>query len=86
MEVLYLFNGSNPVIKCLLIINKLQMTEESIYNIIPKEYQPPAKEKIYKSKYPSNIPPTGSTFCHHTTSKLPVVTFSNLESQPLWRF
>jgi len=43
--------------------------EESIYNIIPKEYVPPAKEALYKSKYPPNIPPTGSTFCHHTTSK-----------------
>ena len=46
--------------------------EESIYNIIPKEYNPPAKEPLYKSKFPPNIKPTGSTFCHHTTSK-PVV-------------
>ena len=43
--------------------------EESIYNIIPKEYNPPAKGPIYKSKYPSKIVPTGSTFCHKTTSK-----------------
>ena len=46
--------------------------EESIYNIIPKEYTPPAKEPLYRSKFPPNIKPTGSTFCHHTTSK-PVV-------------
>lgn len=55
------------------------MTEESIYNIIPKEYQAPPKEKLYKSKYPPNIPPTGTTFCHHTTSKPSVVTLYNLE-------
>ena len=43
--------------------------EESIYNIVPKEFVPPAKEPIYRSKYPPNIPPTGSTFGNHTTSK-----------------
>ena len=43
--------------------------EESIYNIIPREYNPPAKGKIYKSKYPPTIPPTGSTFGNATTSK-----------------
>ena len=42
--------------------------EESIYNLIPKEYAPPQKQSLYKSKYSSNIPPTGSTFGHHTTS------------------
>jgi hypothetical protein len=30
---------------------------------------PPAKEPLYKSKYPPTIKPTGSTFCNHTTSK-----------------
>ncbi len=43
--------------------------EESIYNIIPKEYNPPSKGPIYKSKYPPSIIPTGSTFCNKTTSK-----------------
>lgn len=43
--------------------------EESIYNIIPREYNPPSKGKIYKSKYPPTIPPTGSTFGNLTTSK-----------------
>ena len=43
--------------------------EESIYNLVPKEFVPPAKEALYKSKYPPNIPPTGSTFCLKTTSK-----------------
>lgn len=43
--------------------------EESIYNIIPKEYNPPSKGKTYKSKYPPTIPPTGSTFGNVTTSK-----------------
>lgn len=48
---------------------------ESIYNIIPKEYNPPPKGPIYKSKYPPNIPPTGSSFGHHTTSKPIVLIF-----------
>lgn len=47
--------------------------EESIYNIIPREFVPPPKQPIYKSKYPPNIPPTGTTFCHHTTSKIHVM-------------
>lgn len=29
------------------------MEEESIYNLIPKEYVPPPREKRYKSHYPS---------------------------------
>ncbi len=45
------------------------MEEETIYNLIPKEYVPPPKEPKYKSKYPPDIPPTGSTFCHKTTSR-----------------
>ena len=47
--------------------------EESIYNIIPKEYNPEPKPPLYKSKYPPTIPPTGSTFCHKTTSKPGVI-------------
>ena len=42
--------------------------EESIYNLIPKEYVPPQKESLYKSQYSSYIPPTGSTFVNHTTA------------------
>ena len=49
--------------------------EESIYNIIPKEFTPTPKAPLYKSKYPPNIPPTGSTFCSHTTSKPKVAYF-----------
>lgn len=52
-----------------VISYKNNMQQESIYNLIPKEYVPPPKEAKYKSKYPSNLPPTGSTFCHKTTSK-----------------
>lgn len=48
--------------------------EESIYNIIPKDYKPEAKQPLYRSRFPHDIPPTGSTFCHNTTSK-PGVTF-----------
>ena len=60
--------------------NKIICMEESIYNIIPKEYKPDPKPPIYRSKYPPNIPPTGSTFCHNTTSK-PGVNLSWLRSQ-----
>lgn len=41
----------------------------SIYNIIPKEYVPPPKQPLYKSKFPPNIKPTATTFCNRTTSK-----------------
>ena len=51
-----------------------QAMSESIYTIIPQEENPPPKGSIYKSKYPPNIPPTGSTFCHHTTSQ-PIVLY-----------
>ncbi len=42
--------------------------QESIYNLIPKEYVPEAKEKHYRSKFPGVIPPTASTFCLKTTA------------------
>ncbi|CAD8138117.1 unnamed protein product [Paramecium octaurelia] len=45
------------------------MQQESIYNLIPKEYVPPPKEPMYRSAYPSNLVPTGSTFNNHTTSR-----------------
>ena len=45
------------------------MEEESIYNLIPREFVPPKQEKKYKSKYPHNLPPTGSTFNNKTTSR-----------------
>ena len=43
--------------------------EESIYNLIPKEYVAPPKPQRYKSKFPHDIPPTSSTFGNRTTSK-----------------
>ena len=57
------------MIDLLIKIIEIEMMEESIYNIIPKEYQPEPKPPLYKSKYSPTIPPTGSTFCHNTTSK-----------------
>lgn len=54
------------------------MEEESIYNLIPKEYVQPPKEPLYKSKYDPNIPPTSSTFGHNTTS---VPKVSNLSGR-----
>ena len=38
------------------------MEEETIYNLIPKEYVPPEKELRYKAQYPLNLPPTVITF------------------------
>ena len=49
--------------------------EECIYNLIPKEYIPPPKESRYRSKFPYDIPPTGSTLINHTTSR-PGVSFN----------
>ena len=45
------------------------MKEESIYNLIPKEFVPAPKPPMYKSKYPGELPPTYSTFCLKTTAK-----------------
>ena len=42
--------------------------QESIFNLIPKEIIQPPKEGLYQSKFPPNIPPTGSTFGLHTSS------------------
>jgi len=42
--------------------------QESIYNLIPKEIIQPPKQELYQSKFPPNVPPTGSTFGLHTTS------------------
>ena len=43
---------------------------ESIYNLIPPEQVSMPKQKKYKSKYNPTIPPTASTFCNKTTSKV----------------
>ncbi len=53
------------------------MEEESIYNLIPKEYVPPPKEKRYKSSFPPKLPPTGSTLINHTTSRPGVIFIKN---------
>ena len=45
------------------------MKDESIYNIIPRNPETSPKRPLYRSKYPYDIPPTGSTFVHHTTSR-----------------
>ena len=45
------------------------MQEESIYNLIPKEYVPPPKSNMYRSKFPGVLPPSCSTFNNHTTSR-----------------
>ena len=43
--------------------------DESIYNLIPKERYEPPKDKMYKSRHPPTVPPTGTTFGLKTTSK-----------------
>ena len=58
------------------------MEEESIYNIIPQNPEISPKKPLYKSKYPYNIPPTGSTFAHHTTSRPGVI--SSLSRSPIY--
>ena len=45
------------------------MYEESIYNLIPKEYVPPPKDKPHRSRHDPSFPPSGSTFINHTTSR-----------------
>ena len=61
--------------------------EESIYkiyfihNLIPKERYYPPKDKRYKSKYPYDMPPTGSTFSLITTTK-PNIGNLNGDYQP----
>ena len=45
------------------------MYEESIYNLIPKEYVPPPKQSKYKSRHNPRMPPTGSTFINYSTSR-----------------
>ena len=49
------------------------MEEESIYNLIPKEYVPPPRDSRYKSNFPAYLPPTGSTLINHTTSRPGVI-------------
>ena len=49
------------------------MEEESIYNLIPKEYVPPAKDGRYKSKYPEKLLLIDSTSINHTTSRPKVI-------------
>jgi len=47
-------------------INLLLKMEESIYNIIPEDPQPPRRYKKYKSQFPGNIEPSYSTFGNHS--------------------
>lgn len=42
--------------------------EESIYNLVPKDKVEPEKKQRYRSMYPPDIAPTGSTFGLKTSS------------------
>lgn len=56
--------------------------QESIYNLIPPEKTEPLRQQVYKSKYPYNIPPTGTTFGLHTSSFPNAANFSGDYSLP----
>jgi hypothetical protein len=64
------------------------MYQESIYNLIPKEYVPPPKSKKYISRHNPVKPPTGSTFINYTTSRPKVDPTQNLNlylfRSPIW--
>lgn len=56
--------------------------EESIFNLIPKEAYVPPKQPKHKSKHPSNVAPTASTFGLNTTSKPGVSNMSGAVQPP----
>ena len=47
-----------------------QPEEESIYNLIQQQEAPPSAAPMYRSRYPPNAPPTGSTFGHGQFSQV----------------
>jgi hypothetical protein len=44
--------------------------EESVYNLIPRPTEQVSKPPMFHSKYKATVPPTGSTFGLHNTTKL----------------
>ncbi len=56
--------------------------EESIFNLVPKEKIEVLKEPIYRSKYPSNLAPTASTFSLKNSSFPGVANLSGDVSFP----
>jgi hypothetical protein len=44
--------------------------EESVYNLIPRPTEQVSKPPMFHSKYRATVPPTGSTFGLHNTTKL----------------
>lgn len=47
------------------------MGDESIYNLIPREYVPVSKPPMYRSRHDPTAPVTGSTFGTHGTTRPP---------------
>lgn len=45
-----------------------KLNEENIFNLVPPDPEEIPKVKLHKSKFPGNLPPTGSTFGLHSTS------------------
>lgn len=58
------------------------MPQESIYNLIAAKTIVPSKPARYKSKYPHNLPPTGSTFGATVTTQIGV---ANMEGDMQWK-
>ena len=58
------------------------MSQESIYNLIAKKTIIPEKPPRYKSKYPHDMPPTGSTFGATVSTQIGV---ANMEGNMHWK-
>ena len=58
------------------------MSQESIYNLIAAKTIIPAKPPRYRSKYPYDLPPTGSTFGATVNTQIGV---ANMEGDMRWK-
>ena len=47
---------------------KIDSSEENIFGLVAPDAIVSPKVKLYRSKYPANLPPTGSTLGLHSTS------------------
>jgi len=56
--------------------------EESVYNLIEKPVELVQKPPMYRSKYPSTIAPTASTFALKNTSKPGITNLSGNYNHP----
>jgi hypothetical protein len=47
---------------------KQKDSEENIFSLVPPDPEEVIKPRLHRSKFPGNLPPTGSTFGLHSTS------------------